>query len=90
MSYVEDNLVKYHCFECDRAFILSDYWAKDADVMCPYCHGKDVQPYVFMEEECELDLGCMGMGHHDDPVEARLCYERTWAKVKEMRQKNID
>lgn len=36
-SYVLDNLVKYHCFECNSEFILSEYQVQNAKkkIICP-------------------------------------------------------
>lgn len=89
-SYVLDNLVKYHCFECDKEFILSEYQAKNAtkNIICPYCHGQDIEDYVFLDEDDDLlyELGCMGIGHHEDPEEAAIVYEQTWRIIKEVRK----
>lgn len=67
-SYVLDNLVKYHCFECNGEFILSEYQVKSTikNLICPYCHGQDIDAYVFLDEDDDLlyELGCMGIGHY--------------------------
>lgn len=91
-SYVLDTLVKYHCFDCDKEFILSEFQVRNShrDIVCPYCHGKDIKDYVFMDNEDDLDaLGCMGIGHHENPEEEKLSYERIWGKIVELRWKNL-
>lgn len=90
-SYVFDSLEKYHCFHCDSEFILSEYQRKKSkkDIICPYCHGKDIEAYVFVDEDDDLlyELGCFGIGHHEDPEEERLSYERTWGTIEKAREK---
>ena len=91
-SYVSDNLVKYHCFTCDKEFILSEYQRDNAteEIICPYCHSQDIQDYVFMDPEEEgYDLGCMGISHYTDPEEEFECWTRTWGLVEEKRKKKI-
>ncbi len=88
-SYVLDNLVKYHCFGCDKEFILSEYQVGNAakKIICPYCHGQDIEPYVFLDEDDDLlyELGCMGIGHHEDPEEEAIAFQRTWGRIIELR-----
>ncbi|SHH58188.1 hypothetical protein [Sporanaerobacter acetigenes] len=89
-SYVLDNLEKYHCFTCDKEFILSEYQRENAteEIICPYCHSKNVEDYVFMDDEDGLnDLGCMGISHYTDPKEEFECWARTWGVIEEMRKK---
>lgn len=88
MSYVLDNLLKYHCFDCDKEFILSEYQVKNASkkIICPYCHSDDIDDYVFMDAE-EYDLGCMGIGHYTDIEEEIKSWARTWGVIEEVRRK---
>lgn len=89
-SYVLDALVKYHCFSCDKEFILSEYQVENATakIICPYCHSEDIEAYVFIDDEDDLsELGCMGIGHHTDPVEELNAWNRTWGVIQETRRK---
>lgn len=89
-SYVLDNLIKYHCFNCDKEFILSEYQIKDTDkeIICPYCHGTYIDDYVFVGEDDDLlyELGCLGIGHYEDQNEEAIAYEKTWGMVKDVRE----
>lgn len=93
-SYVLDNLVKYHCFHCDKEFILSEYQVENAikKIICPYCYEQDIEPYVFIDEDDDLlyELGCMGIGHHEDLEEETMAYEHTWGLIKEIREELKD
>ncbi len=90
-SYVLDNLIKYHCFECHSEFILSEYQVENSTkkIICPYCHGQDMEAYVLLDEDDDLlyELGCMGIGHHEDTEEAAIAYEQTWGRIKAIRKK---
>lgn len=88
-SYVLDNLVKYHCFNCNSEFILSEYKAEIAEkITCPYCQDKDVEGYVFLNNEEELnELGCLAIGHHEDPLEEQYRYEMTWGRIERKRNR---
>ena len=88
-SYVLDKLVKYHCFNCNSEFILSEYKIKKAGrITCPYCQSKGIQSYVCINDKDKLNkLGCIAMGHHEDPEEERVSYEMTWGRIEREREK---
>lgn len=89
MAYVLDNLVKYHCFGCDKEFILSEYQVENATkkLICPYCHSYDVEDTVLMDDKEGLeDLGCMAIGHYTDANEEAYFMDNIWRKIKEQRR----
>lgn len=88
-SYVLDSLVKYHCFNCNSEFILSEYREKQAkEVTCPYCQDRDVEAYVYArDEELLSSLGCLAMGHHEDLAEEKYAHEMTWGRIERKREK---
>jgi len=88
-SYVLDSLVKYHCFNCNSEFILSEYREKQAKkVNCPYCQNEDVEAYVYARDEELLNgLGCLAIAHHEDPGEEKYVYEMTWGRIEREREK---
>lgn len=63
-SYVYHNLVKYHCYPCDKEFIVSEYQRNNSKnkIICPYCHDDIVEAYVWMNEDLE-ELGDLAIGH---------------------------
>ncbi|ABW19391.1 hypothetical protein [Alkaliphilus oremlandii] len=80
-SYVPHTLVKYHCFPCDKEFILSqqqmDNRKDKKKIICPYCHDDMAMAYVWMDEIEELEmLHELGIGHYSDPVENRIVQDR--------------
>lgn len=86
-SYVLDNLVKCHCFNCNSEFILSEYKAEKSDkITCPYCQSEDIESYVFLNDKERLnELGCLGIGHHKDYIEEKYRYEMTWERIERKR-----
>lgn len=73
MAYIDDNLVKYRCFNCHREFIVSEYQVKEWQTYtlgtphCPFCeYSSCTEAIVWMDDENMLDMmGCMGMGHEE-------------------------
>lgn len=84
-SYVEDNLVKYHCNSCDGDFILSEYQVGNADknIICPYCYKESIEEvFNYDYSEYTIDIpGCMVIGHHTDIKEEMESYEYTWGRI---------
>lgn len=63
-SYVLDNLVKYHCFQCDKEFIVSEHHRdkSEKEIICPYCHDGIIEAYVWMDNDLG-NLEELAIGH---------------------------
>ena len=66
-NYVYHNLIKYHCFPCDKEFIISEYQRDKlkSKIICPYCHDDMVEAYVWMDDDLE-DMEELAIGHYVD------------------------
>ena len=63
-NYVMHTLEKHTCFGCERDFIISEYYAQDNDIKCPYCHGDKTELMVRMGTAEQLEkLGYIGIVH---------------------------
>lgn len=88
-NYILDPLVKYHCFNCNAEFILSEYKAEiTGKITCPYCQDEDVESYVCLKNKEELnELGCLAIGRYENELDEKYRYEMTWGRIEEVRKR---
>lgn len=63
-KFVEDDLTKYSCWDCENEFITGDRAVEqfpDRLLQCPYCGSTNVEGIVFAEAGEIDDMGCMAI-----------------------------